>query len=257
VGSGRGGVGEAGADPLHVGGGVRHRTPRLLQRFKPQDGYLRIQSLANGGWGIQVYAADKDTGQGIQPTLCLVDEGHVHKDLGLYRTWRGKLRKRNGQIVMISTAGEPGTTSRTTRDKIRDEAARARAARAVPAARGRQPDRDARVPGAEPEQARDLKLVKAANPLSTITKAELAEILSDPTLDYGEDWLRQTCNIPARSSKAAVSTPTGTTRSTARRSRTGRRSRWARTSRGRMTRRRSCRCGCRRATSGFSAPRRS
>jgi hypothetical protein len=53
--------------------------------------------------------------------------------------------------------------------------------------------------------ARDLELVKAANPLSTITKAELAEMLDDPTLDYGEDWLRQTCNIPARSSHAAIS----------------------------------------------------
>ena len=26
----------------------------------------------------------------------------------LYRTWRGKLDKRGGQIVVISTAGEPG-----------------------------------------------------------------------------------------------------------------------------------------------------
>jgi phage terminase large subunit-like protein len=182
-----------------------HRTPRLLQRFKPQDGYLRIQSLANGGWGIQVYAADKDTGQGIQPTLCLVDEGHVHKDLGLYRTWRGKLRKRQGQIVMISTAGEPGTDFEETRDKIRNEAVdrdqlgpcrlRAVGNRIVM--------HEFRVPSAN--VARDLKLVLAANPLSTISEDELAAILSDPTLDYGEDWLRQTCNIPARSSKAAVS----------------------------------------------------
>src|SRR4051794_40550591 len=181
------------------------RTPFLLSRFKPQQGYLRIESLANGGWGIQVYAADKDTGQGIQPTLCLVDEGHVHKDLGLYRTWRGKLRKRRGQIVMISTAGEPGSDFEMTRDAIREGAdrredfgpcrLRVESLRIVM--------HEFRVP--DMSAARDLDLVKAANPLSTITKAELAEMLDDPTLDYGEDWLRQTCNIPARSSHAAIS----------------------------------------------------
>lgn len=181
------------------------RTPALLKRFKPQPGYLRILSLANGGWGIQVYAADKDTGQGVIPTLCLVDEGHVHKDLGLYRTWRGKLRKRNGQIVMISTAGEPGTDFEETRDKIRDgglerEQIGPCQLRVVG---NRLVMHEFRVPS--PEQARDLDLVKAANPLSTIRRDELAEILSDPTLDYGEDWLRQTCNLPARSSAAAVS----------------------------------------------------
>lgn len=179
------------------------RTPHLSTRFNPQGGYLRIQSV-NSGWGIQVYAADKDTGQGIQPTLCLVDEGHVHRDLGLYRTWRGKLRKRNGQIVMISTAGEPGSDFEQTRDAIRDNAThrdrlgpcrlRCVSSRIVM--------HEFRVPSAE--QARDLDLVKAANPLSTITKASLAEILDDPTLDYGEDWLRQSCNIPARTSQAAI-----------------------------------------------------
>jgi phage terminase large subunit-like protein len=181
------------------------RTPRLLDRFNPQDGYLRIQSKANGGWGIQVYAADKDTGQGIQPTLCLVDEGHVQKDLGLYRTWRGKLRKRQGQIVMISTAGEPGTDFEATRDKIRDDAVQREQLGPcrLRAVGSRIVMHEFRVPSAN--VARDLKLVKAANPLSTISEAELAEILSDPTLDYGEDWLRQTCNIPARSSKAAIS----------------------------------------------------
>jgi phage terminase large subunit-like protein len=181
------------------------RTPHLMTRFNPQKGYLRIESLANGGWGIQVYAADKDTGQGIQPTLCLVDEGHVHKDLGLYRTWRGKLRKRGGQIVMISTAGEPGTDFEATRDKIRNEAtSRQRFGQCRARVVGnRIVMHEFKVPSAN--QARDLDLVLAANPLSTITKAELEEVLSDPTLDYGEDWLRQTCNIPARSSKAAIS----------------------------------------------------
>ena len=60
-----------------------------------------------------------------------------------------------------------------------------------------------KVPG--PADARNLDLVLAANPLSTVTRDELAEMLEDPTLDFGEDWLRKTCNIAARSSKAAIS----------------------------------------------------
>jgi hypothetical protein len=47
--------------------------------------------------------------------------------------------------------------------------------------------------------------VRLANPLSVVTEADLREKLESPTLDYGEDWLRLTCNIPARSSSAAVS----------------------------------------------------
>lgn len=186
------------------------RTPRLQQRFKRQDGYLRILStkLPGGeadGWGIQVYAADKDTGEGIIPTLCLVDEPHAQKDLGLYRTWRGKCRKRKGQIAAISTAGEPGTDFEMTRDKIRDGAdereqlgpcrIRTVAPKIIM--------HEFRVPS--PADARNLDLVMEANPLSTITRAELQELLEDPTLDFGEDWLRKTCNLPARSSKAAVS----------------------------------------------------
>jgi phage terminase large subunit-like protein len=182
------------------------RTPALYKRFKPQPGYLRIQSRVNGGWGIQVYAADKDTGEGIIPTLCLVDEPHAQRDLGLYRVWRGKLRKRGGQIAAISTAGEPGTDFEDTRDKIRDGARERRQMRP-----GHMRYESARIVMHEfkvdPSKVRDLDAVKAANPLSTITKDQLAEFLEDDTLDWGEDWLRRTCNIPARSSKAAISEP--------------------------------------------------
>ena len=124
------------------------RTPRLQQRFRTLPGYLRIESVANGGWGIQVYAADKDTGEGIIPTLCLVDEPHAQKDLGLYRTWRGKLRKRHAQIVAISTAGEPGTDFEVTRDNIRDSRSEADAAWPVLDSDRGAADHHARVQGA-------------------------------------------------------------------------------------------------------------
>lgn len=178
------------------------RTPKLRSRFKAQPGYLRILSLANGGWGIQVYAADKDTGEGIIPTLCLVDEPHAQKDLGLYRTWRGKLRKRNGQIVAISTAGEPGTDFEETRDRIRDQGVREQLGPCrIRVSSPKIVMHEFKVPG--PEYARDMELVSAANPL--VPRSELEEFLADPTLDWGEDWLRKTCNLPARSSKAAIS----------------------------------------------------
>jgi hypothetical protein len=161
--------------------------------------------VVNGGRGIKVYAADKATGDGVIPfPYALIDEPHRHKDLGLYRTWKGKLRKRGAQIVAISTAGEPGTDFEETRD--RSATRRPSASTATSAICARRARRgDARVQGAAAEQAKDLRLVRLANPLSVITEADLREKLESPTLDYGEDWLRLTCNIPARSSRAAIS----------------------------------------------------
>jgi phage terminase large subunit-like protein len=54
------------------------------------------------------------------------------------------------------------------------------------------------------EDADDLELVKQANPLAHISPEYLREKRESLTLDYGTDWLRLTCNIPTRSSLAAV-----------------------------------------------------
>jgi phage terminase large subunit-like protein len=108
------------------------RTPELAGRFKCQEGYRRIKCLRTGG-RIQVYAADDRTADGVIPTLAILDELHRHRDLRLYRTWRGKLDKRGGQIVAISTAGEPGSEFEETRDQIRRHATDIR----VAATRGR------------------------------------------------------------------------------------------------------------------------
>lgn len=189
--------------------GFVERTPGLDARqsangrFKVFEGYRKIMSTVNGGRGLKVYAADKATGDGVIPTLCLVDEPHRHKDLGLYRTWKGKLKKRNAQIVAISTAGEPGTDFEKTRDKIRDQAKERTYLNKchLRAVGNGIVMHEFKVP--KPDQVRDLDLVALANPLWT--EAELRDKLESPTLDFGEDWLRLTCNIPARSSKAAVS----------------------------------------------------
>jgi phage terminase large subunit-like protein len=153
---------------------------------------------------MKVYAADSDTADGVIPTLSLLDEGHRMKDLSLYRTWHGKRRKRRSQTGMISTAGVPGSDFEMTRDALRDSATDI-------TRRGECYGRYATettvlhefaVPSMD--MVRDIDIVKAANPLSTIRKSDLRAALASPTLDFGEDWLRLTCNIPARSSKAAV-----------------------------------------------------
>lgn len=179
------------------------RSPGFAKRFKIHDGYRQISSLRNGGRGIKVYAADKATGDGVIPfPYAFIDEGHRHRDLGLYRTWKGKLRKRGAQICMISTAGEPGSDFEDTRDRIRDLAgSRRRRGGHLRVEGGRVVMHDWKV---DPKRARELRSVKSANPLAAISQEDLAEKLESPTLDFGEDWLRLTCNIPARSSLAAI-----------------------------------------------------
>lgn len=185
--------------------GFVRRSPGMERRFRWHDGYRKIVSLRNGGEGIEVYAAGEGAADGVIPyPYAVVDEGHRHRDLGIYRVWKGKLKKRGAQIALISTAGEPGTDFEETRDNIRDTAAkRERRGPCHLRSVGRSVVmHEFRVPDAK--QARDLELVKQANPLSTITIADLREQLESPTLDWGEDWLRRTCSIPARSSLAAI-----------------------------------------------------
>lgn len=167
-------------------------------------GTRQIKHAYNGGRGMKVYAADSDTADGVIPTLSMLDEGHRMKDLSLYRTWHGKRRKRRSQTGMISTAGVPGSDFEMTRDAMRDAAIDVKR-------RGRCYGRYATETTVLHEFAvptvdlvRDIAVVKEANPLSTIRRSDLAAALASPTLDFGEDWLRLTCNIPARSSKAAV-----------------------------------------------------
>src|SRR6185437_4233990 len=84
--------------------GMVHRSMELKSLFQTLEGHRRIRC---GNSRIQIHASDDRTGDGVIPTLCILDELHRHKNLRLYATWRGKLLKRDGQLVAISTAGEP------------------------------------------------------------------------------------------------------------------------------------------------------
>lgn len=185
--------------------GFIQRSGRMGHRFRIHPGLRRIKSTKNPtpGVGIKVYAADVKGGDGVIPTDAFVDELHRHDDLRLYRLWKGKLKKRGGRIHTDSTAGEPGSPFEDLRESIRNLAEHRQRQGCHLRATGKNlVYHEWAVPSVD--QARDLDVVKQANPLSTIDKEYLGDFLQGLTLDFGEDWLRLKCNIPARSTHAAI-----------------------------------------------------
>lgn len=183
--------------------GMEYNSKTGKGHFKILEGYRSVRSMLNGGNGIKVYAADVGTADGIIPTLAMCDEGHRHDNLDLYRLWVGKLRKRRGQILMSSTAGEPGSEFEEQLILIRE-----RASKKVRLNAGHVRYEG---PGVVMNEwkvqkqvdARDMQVVKQANPLSTITEADLQE--SHDSLTFKETtWLRYTCNIAARMDETAI-----------------------------------------------------
>jgi phage terminase large subunit-like protein len=120
----------------------------------------------------------------------------------LYRTWLGKLAKRDAQLIVISTAGEVG-------GEFEDERKRMRQA-AVDVSHGQCFTRAVRSGAvlhewAVPEDGDvdDLELVKAANPFSGVTLEYLREKRELPGMTTGH-WSRFTCNLASRSEQAAI-----------------------------------------------------
>jgi hypothetical protein len=120
----------------------------------------------------------------------------------LYRTWRGKLEKRGGQIGAISTRGEPGSEFELTLERIRREATDLSVDGSFTrAASKRLVLHEWAVP--EDGDVEDLDLVKSANPLSTITVPMLEEKRASPTMTLNH-WRRFVCNLPTRADDAAI-----------------------------------------------------
>lgn len=171
-----------------------------VPRFTCLEGYRRINH--HGGGRIQVFAADDRTGDGLIPTLGLLDELHRHRDLALYRTWAGKILKRGGQIVAISTAGEPGSDFELTRERIRNQATDVRRdGFHTRYAAGRVVLHEWAVP--ETADVEDMVLVKAANPFTGVTIEALREKYASPTMTL-HHWRRFVCNLPTRDSISAI-----------------------------------------------------
>jgi phage terminase large subunit-like protein len=182
---------------------VKGKRKLEVPRFMCLEGYRRINHYRGGR--IQVFAADDRTGDGLIPTLGIVEELHRHRDLRLYRTWTGKLRKRNGQMVAISTAGEPGSEFEETRERIRQTAdqieRRGSFTRAVTSSVVLH-----EWAVAEGSDVDDMANVKSANPFHGITEDSLRSKRSSPTMTHNH-WTRFVCNLPTRSTQAAITEP--------------------------------------------------
>lgn len=181
--------------------GLVARNDSLDGTFRSLPGYRRIERKDGSPATIQVMAADASTGDGVLPTFAIVDELHRHKNLDLYRTWAGKLWKRGGQIVVISTAGEPGGEFEVMRESFRQADDVTRDGCFVRAVTSQSVLHEWAVP--EGGDVEDLELVAAANPFSGITAELLAEKRAAKSWALPH-WTRFTCNLPTRSESAAI-----------------------------------------------------
>jgi phage terminase large subunit-like protein len=174
--------------------GFVERSPAIERLFKCQEGYRRIRCDSVGS-RIQIFAADDRTGDGIIPTLALLEELHRHRNLNLYRTWRGKMEKRGGQLVSISTAGEPDGEFEALRKRIREECEVTRKGSFLRAASETTVLHEYAVP--EDKDPENINEVKKANPLKAITKAQLRRKLESKAMTPAH-WRRFVCGQPNR-----------------------------------------------------------
>ena len=170
------------------------RSPSIERVFKCQEGFRRIRCDSVGS-RVQVFAADDRTGDGAMPTLAVLEELHRHRTLRLYRTWRGKIEKRHGQVVAILDGRRTGRGIRGSpfSDAFGSDR-EGRQRRAYPG--GIEGLRLARIRGAGraiPDVMRD---VKAANPLKAITTPQLKRKHASPAMTPNH-WRRFVCGLPA------------------------------------------------------------
>ncbi|WP_217913224.1 terminase large subunit domain-containing protein [Miltoncostaea marina] len=184
--------------------GLVRRSPGLPERFRCFEGYRRITCPGSAG-RLQVFAADAGTGDGVIPTLAILEELHRHPSLELYRTWSGKLLKRRGQILIISTAGEPGAEYEQAKTAAIEECARQGEVHREPGLTvATMPGFEMRLHAlAADEDLEDLEAVKRANPLRAITIDSLQAKRSEPTWNR-QHWARFTCGRPARDNDSAI-----------------------------------------------------
>jgi phage terminase large subunit-like protein len=168
--------------------------------FEAFDGYREIQLRSDGSTArgevlgrIELFGADEGTADGVIPfPFAFLDELHRHKNLALHRTWTGKLGKRGAQLIVISTAGEPGSEFELTREKIRADAPEVFEEGAF----GRYASERVVLHeyALRSDDVSDLAAVKLANPLPSVTLKTLAAKVSDPTMTE-RHWRRFTCNL--------------------------------------------------------------
>lgn len=158
--------------------------------------YAGLREIRINNSRIKVFAADDRTGDGAIFTLAVLEELHRHRDLRLYRTWRGKAEKRGGQVIAISTAGEPDGEFEQVRKKIRDAAPEVtRKGSFIRATSPTTVLHEWAVP--DDKDPDDVREVWKANPLKAITVAQLQRKHDSPSMTHAH-WRRFVCGLPAR-----------------------------------------------------------
>ena len=170
--------------------------------FKLHPGYRQIIHTASLG-AAKIFASDAASGDGVDPTLALIEELHRLASMELYETWAGKLEKSNGQLVVVSTAGEPGGEFEELRARIRQSATEThREGCYLRAAGSSTVIHEYALP--EKGDPEDISLVVQANPFSGITVESLERKRAKPSWNLPH-WRRFTCNLPTRGGNPAVS----------------------------------------------------
>lgn len=177
----------------------------VQDRYRIHPG-MRILAHAESRGAAKVFAAKPGSGDGVDPDLAVIEELHRFDELDLYDLWGGKLEKARrggmgGQLVIVSTAGEPGGAFEERREQLRQEAVEITRegcfVRAV--GHGIVLHEYAIPEDADPE---DLEIVLAANPFSGTTIESLRQKRARTrTLAH---WRRFTCNLPTRADEAAI-----------------------------------------------------
>jgi len=182
-----------------------NQAVKMVQDCAPLEGRLDIRDGTNeirilgmkGGAGLRVIPADALTAHGGINTLVVLDEMHALPGLGLFRTLAGKIGKRNGQIITISTAGEPDSEYEQLWDNV-IATAHTVERRGPRCTRAEGPHHVAWGWALDPDDdPEDLALVKLANPASWITLKTLTEKRSLPSWSL-KHWLTVVCDRPTR-----------------------------------------------------------
>lgn len=182
--------------------------PELARLVKVLDATRTLRSKRDQGFVRVLASDDSKTGgkhHSYAPTLALVDELHAHEHDALYIALRTALGKRDGLIVVITTAGhdEETTLGQLRVRALELEVRQVRAERLIIAT-----SRDGKFVMFEwaslPEDdTDDPEIVKFANPASFVTVGWLAEQLAAPAMTH-EAFLRFHCNVWASADDIAI-----------------------------------------------------
>lgn len=181
-----------------------NRSPALQKRLLVRAGTREIRSRRDDGV-LQVLASDKDTADGVGPSLAIVDELHRQKSGELYGVLSDGLDARDGRMITISTAGadEDSPLGRMRANAI--EHGRVTKRGRYRCARSREGGFVMHEWALAPtDDLDDLRLVKQVNPLATMTVAKLRRRQKSPSMNRGR-WARFACNVWAQSDDAAIS----------------------------------------------------